>query len=181
VGRQRKLTDADIALVVERYSKGEKTKALALEFSISQRTLQRIIRITGTSRKRGRCKDEHYAAFIRYTKGHPDDVLPRNMAEIAKRVGCTPEAVKAYLYRMRRELRRKAEGCDFRHPSFKYKDIHGRTIPARAIESYVVQVESWTNVVRLNVTLKGGAGKTTIRLPAKLVTLLSSKASAVHP
>lgn len=180
MGRQRKLTDEEISQVVERYSKGEKTKALALEFSISQRTLQRIIRITGTPRKRGRRPNEFFSRLSIYAKQHPEETFPRNLRQIAERTGSTVGAVKAYLYRNRKDLREKASKINFTKPTFKYKDIHSRTIPARAIESYTITVESWTNVVRLNVTLKGGAGKTTIRLPSRLVTLLSSKASAVH-
>jgi hypothetical protein len=89
--------------------------------------------------------------------------------------GSSISAVKAYLYRIRKDLRQQVNGVDFYHPPRKYTDIRGRTIPSRAIESYTVRTESWTNVVRLECTLKAGAGRATIRLPANLIARLSSK------
>jgi hypothetical protein len=176
MGRERKLTDQQVIDLTQGFLNGTKSVKLAQAYGISRRTVQRIVKSQGLQRKRGRRKYEYYGKLAAYIQAHPEETYPRNHRKIAERTDSSRGAVKAFLYRRRKALEAKAKGIDFTTTRWKYKDTKGRTIPAKAIESYEVKAESWTNVVRLTCTLKGGAGRTTIRLPSKLIAHLSSKA-----
>jgi len=177
MGRERKLDDTQVASLTEAFRKGNKSVNLAREYGISKRTVQRIVKAQGIIRKRGRRKHEYYSRLATYVSLHPDESFPRSLRKIAERTESSIGAVKAYLYRRRKDTKAACQNVDFKNPRWKYVDTKGRTIPAKAIADYTVTVESWTNVVRLNCVLKAGAGRAYIRLPKDLIARLSSTGS----
>jgi len=177
MGRERRLTDEQISEVVAAYEAGAKAKQLAETYHVSVRTVQRTIRAMSAPRKRGRRKHEYYSRLATYVSLHPAESFPRSLRKIAERTESSIGAVKAYLYRRRKDTKAACQNVDFKNPRWKYVDTKGRTIPAKAIADYTVTVESWTNIVRLNCTLKGEAGRAYIRLPKDLIARLSSTGS----
>lgn len=172
MGRKRSLDHSQEQQVLALRYSGKKTPEIAEQYKVCPRTIDRILRTHNVPLKRGRLLHEHYSCFATYLNTHPNTKLPRGLKAIAALTGCGQDSIKMYLYRLRRELRHKAGAIDFlEHSSWKYRNSKGHIIPARAISSYKVRVESWTHAVCLDCVLKGGA-KTTVRLSADLVRRL---------
>jgi len=174
MGRKRSLTPEQEQEILKLKRTGIKSVDLARNYKVCSRTVDRVLRSHGFPLRRGRIPHEHYSCIATYLTAHPDTKLPRSLKAISKLTGCGVDSIKMYLYRLRRELRHKAEAIEWTGPGsayWKYRDSKGRTIPARAISSYRIRVESWTHAVVLDVVLRGG-GKTTIRLSADLVRKL---------
>lgn len=170
-----KLSSDDIKALIERKQAGESTKDLLKAFNIGKSYFWKLLKDAGIRFPRGRKKHDHQATFAKYMFENPGKVLPRNQKECAKLAGCSVDSVKMYLYRKRKDLLEAAKTVDFCKLPLKLKDVKGRTIPAKAIETYKSSVESWTHVLRLDATLKGGAGFALFRLSEGLVRAIAER------
>lgn len=168
-GRRRKLNVEEELEAVKRHREGERTRAIAADFGVSVRTLERTYqrlgyevvpgpRVTGIG-----LGDYHHSCLGRWVRANPGVPLPRSVRAISDLTGCSRNAVKTYLYRRRKEIRARAKRL---HPAMfgsTLLDTRGRRIPAAALGKVRVGVAPWSFDIYFACDLKGG-GKATFKL-----------------
>lgn len=120
--------------------------AVAKHFKVSDKTVRKHLHNAGITLVPGRRKGDspampHWGCLAKFLLDHPGTILPRSVREIVKITGCTPDAVKTYLYRRRAAVRKRAKTIDFSTGTFVYE---GHTYPWKAAKDLDVYVDPYT-------------------------------------
>lgn len=97
--------------IVSAYRLHLSTRKVAKLLGLSARTVASVIRSYnasillppgGASMKGKPSPHGMNGSFARYVRAHPDVRFPRSVSAIVEMTGCTPDAIKCFLYRLRK-------------------------------------------------------------------------------
>jgi len=174
LSEQRGMTDERI---VQAYKYAGNIRKAAQVLRISRDSVGRVLKERGVSKPAGGSfKKGHYypslhtGCFAEYLKRHPNVKLPRSSKAMAYITGCSVDAVKSYLYRMRRFERRRAKALpDLRTLPIALVSRGGDPFLTSDCERYDLRVDDYD--FRYLITLH--YGKARVRAKVSRDTLLS--------
>lgn len=153
-------------------SHGENSKKTAIFFRISPPTLRKYLRKAGVKPKHhGAMPDPkkgfipERAKFFKWLQENKDYKLPRSIKKISVDSGIDYATIKMYLYRRKNKLLKWLQNQGGLDESLTVlKDLHGRTVPCRALKDFTLSIDTFGSVVTISARLKATDGLMLFRL-----------------
>lgn len=150
-GRPRAIDD-DAAIRATFAEVGQNARRAAKRLGVAYETARNYAKRLGIPLKIGRPKDSrwHFGALATWLREHPGIVLPRRVKKIALLTGCAPQEISDYLYRRRRDARRRMMKVDVA----TFRAIGG--YPTRALKDLTTQLDPYTFLVKVHMVFRNG-------------------------